>query len=246
MGMLLFEREDVCAVAKEPGVSMATSARHESSAQEAIDALLGPEREVLGPLLLVHRLDLGTSGVVLLARNASAHRFLTSAFQNRRVRKTYRAIAWGHPRPAGGIWTNPLGRDRKDGRKMAVRADGKKAITQYQTLVRLPSVAELRLHPETGRTHQIRVHLAAHGHPIVGDDLYGGATRWRGVRSRAHRQTLAAVGRPLLHAERIEIPDLEIDVTAPLPEDYEGVLARLTPSPAGRDGDKLPDPSFRR
>jgi 23S rRNA pseudouridine1911/1915/1917 synthase len=244
--MLLFEREDVCAVAKEPGVSMATSARNENSAQEAIDRLLGAERAALGPLFLVHRLDLGTSGVVLLARNESAHRVLTSAFQNRRVRKTYRAIAWGHPRPARGIWTDTLGRDRKDGRKMTVRADGKKAVTRYQTLTRLPSVADLKLQPETGRTHQIRVHLAAHGHPIVGDALYGGATRWRGVRSREHRQTLAGVGRPLLHAEQIEIPDMDIDVTAPMPEDYARVLARLTPSPAGRDGDKLPDPSFRR
>jgi 23S rRNA pseudouridine1911/1915/1917 synthase len=244
--MLLFEREDVVAVDKAPGVSMATSSTKANSAQEAIDRLLGAERAALGALFLIHRLDLGTSGVVLLARNANAHRLLTSAFQNRRARKTYRAIAWGHPRPAGGVWTDPLGRDKKDGRKMTVRADGKKAVTRYQTLTRLPSVAELRLYPETGRTHQIRVHLAAHGHPIVGDDLYGGATRWRGVRSRAYRQTLAAVGRPLLHAERIEIPDMEIDVTAPLPEDYARVLARLTPSTADRDGDKLPDPSFRR
>ena len=129
---------------------------------------------------------------------------------------------------------------------MKVRLDGKPAMTRYRTLSRLSSVTDLSLQPETGRTHQIRVHLAAHGHPIVGDDLYGGATRWRGVRVRSHRQTLAAVGRPLLHAERLEIPDMGIDVRAALPEDYARVLARLTPSPADRDGDKLPNPSFRR
>src|SRR5262249_20989314 len=244
--MLLFESEDVVAVDKAPGVSMATSSRNEKSEQEAIDRLLGSERAGIGTLFLVHRLDVGTSGVVLLAKNAAAHRKLSLAFQNRQTRKTYRAVAWGHPRPAQGIWTDALGRDPKDGRRMKVRPDGKKAVTRYRTLMRLPYAADLALHPETGRTHQIRVHLAAHGHPIVGDDLYGGATRWRGVRTRRNRQRRAAVGSPLLQAERIEIPDMGIDVAAPLPEDYARVLAGLPPSPSDRDGDKLPAPSFRR
>jgi len=232
--MLLVESEDVVAVAKTPGVSMATSSRNQNSEQEAIERLLGSEREGLGTLFLVHRLDVGTSGVVLLAKNAAAHRKLSLAFQNRQARKTYRAVVWGHPRPAQGIWTDPLGRDPKDGRRMKVRADGKRAVTRYRTLYRLPSVADLCLEPETGRTHQIRVHLTAHGHPIVGDDLYGGAARWRGVRIRLHRDNLASVRRPLLHAERIEIPDMGIDVTAPLPEDYSRMLACLTaPLPPG-------------
>ena len=110
---------------------------------------------------------------------------------------------------------------------MKVRAEGKKAVTRYRTLSRLPSVADLVLFPETGRTHQIRVHLSARGHPIVGDDLYGGATRWRGVLDPDRRRRLSAVRRPLLHAERIEIPELAIDVRAPLPADYEDVLAAL-------------------
>src|SRR5215471_15014408 len=245
--MILAETDDWIALDKPAGVSMATSSRPGKSGAEAVRRLLEACAESgREGLLLVHRLDEGTSGVVLLARSEEAHRALSLAFQTKAARKTYRALAWGHPRPAEGVFDDPLGGDPTDGRRMRVRTDGKPARTPYRTLSRLPSVADLLLSPETGRTHQIRVHLSAHGHPIVGDDLYGGATRWRGVRSRAHRQTLAAVGRPLLHAERIEIPDLEIDVTAPLPEDYERVLARLTPSPAGRDGDKLPDPSFRR
>src|SRR5712692_5270594 len=102
---------------------------------------------------------------------------------------------------------------------MSASKDGKPARTVYRTLERFPGLADLTLAPETGRTHQIRVHLASKGHPIVGDDRYGGATRWRGSRDRTRREKLASLHRPLLHAERIEIPTLGLDVTAPLPAD---------------------------
>jgi 23S rRNA pseudouridine1911/1915/1917 synthase len=225
----LFENDDVLALDKPPGVSMATSSREEKSAAAAVARLLEACGEPADTTLrLVHRLDLGTSGVVLLAKTAAAHRALTQAFQTGGARKTYRALVWGHPVPAGGSLEKPLGRDPRDGRKMKVRADGKAAVTRYDTLARLPSVADLRLHPETGRTHQIRVHLSAQGHPIVGDDLYGGATRWRGVRDPARRRALAHVERPLLHAERIEVAELGIDVEAPLAWDYAKALGVLT------------------
>ena len=231
--MRLLDRGDVVALDKPAGVSMATSSRDGSGA-EAVRRLLEGCREAHDrDLLLVHRLDVGTSGVVLLARGEAAHRALSLAFQNRRARKTYRALVWGHPAPAVGALDDPLGRDPKDGRRMRVRADGKPARTNYRTLARLPSAADLELSPETGRTHQIRVHLSAHGHPIVGDDLYGGATRWRGVRDPAHRRALAAVGRPLLHAARVRIPELDLDVAAPLPEDYLRALAALSVSSRG-------------
>ena len=224
----LFERADVLVLDKPAGISMATSGREGASGAQAVRRLL----EACGEppdtdLLLVHRLDLPTSGVVLLARGPEAHRALTRALQERKARKTYRALVWGRPRPDPGIYEDPLGRDPKDGRRMTVRTDGKPAVTQYRSLERLPSVTDLELSPETGRTHQIRVHLSAHGHPIVGDDLYGGATRWHGVRDPELRRALAAVSRPLLHAERIEVPDLGLDVSAPLPEDYGRVLETL-------------------
>jgi 23S rRNA pseudouridine1911/1915/1917 synthase len=226
----LFENDLAVAFDKPPGVSMATSSRDDKSAALAVARLLEACDEAPGePLLLVHRLDVGTSGVVLLAKTDTAHRELSRAFQSGGAQKTYRALAWGHPTPARGVFEDPLGRDPKDGTKMKVRRDGKRSVTRYETLARLPSVADLRLFPQTGRTHQIRVHLSAHGHPIVGDDLYGGATRWHGVRVAAHRRALAAAARPLLHAERIEIPPLSIDVSATLPDDYAEVLAALTP-----------------
>jgi 23S rRNA pseudouridine1911/1915/1917 synthase len=221
----LFENDILVALDKPSGVSMATSTREEKSAARVVERLLEAcGEDPAQPLLLVHRLDVGTSGVVLLAKNDETHRTLSRAFQSRGVKKSYRALVWGHPTPARGVYDDALGRDPKDGRKMkVVRTGGKSAVTRYETLARLPSIADLRLLPETGRTHQIRVHLSAHGHPIVGDDLYGGATRWHGVRDPARRRALAAVSRPLLHAERIVIAEMGIDVAAPLPDDYSAI-----------------------
>ena len=208
---------------------MATSAREDVSGAGAVARLLEAVGLSLpGSLpLLVHRLDVGTSGVVLLARDAAAHRLASLAFQERRVTKTYRALCWGHPTPATGTFADPLGRDREDGRKMQVDPRGKPAFTTYRTLKRYPSLADVVLVPGTGRTHQIRVHLAAHGHPIAGDDLYGGATRWHGLRRPGPRRALAALTRPLLHALRLVLPEAGIEVEAPLPADYAAVVAAL-------------------
>jgi 23S rRNA pseudouridine1911/1915/1917 synthase len=207
---------------------MATSSRTGRSEAEVLERLLAACGATEGGTLhLVHRLDVGTSGVVLLARSAAAHRALSRAFQERRAKKLYRALVWGRPVPASGTLEAPLGRDPKDGRKMRPVPGGKPAVTRYRTLRRFAGFADLELSPETGRTHQIRVHLASRGHPVVGDDLYGGAARWRGVREPRLREALRGVTHPLLHAARIEVPELGIDVAAPLPPDYEALRALL-------------------
>src|SRR5262249_26062611 len=130
----LFENDDVLALDKPPGGSMATSTREEKSAVAAVARLLEACGEPPDATFrLVHRLDLGTSGVVLLAKTAESHLALTRAFQSGGARKTYSALVWGHPVPASGEMDRPLGRDPKDGRKMKVRAAGKRARTRYQT-----------------------------------------------------------------------------------------------------------------
>jgi len=246
---LLFDDGAVLALDKPSGVSMATSGKPGKSEVEVLTRLLTACRIPVPATLplLVHRLDEGTSGVVLLARDASTHRRLSMAFQERAAHKTYRALVWGHPVPSRGVADAPLARDPKDGRKMAVREGGKPSVTRWTTLRRYRSVADLELTPETGRTHQIRVQLSAKGHPIVGDDLYGGATRWRGVREPALRAALAAVGHPLLHAARVVVPSLGVEVEAPLPADYASLLVVLAagnettrggPEPPSRSGDE--------
>jgi len=202
---VLYADERIVALDKPAGLSLATR-RSEPGAAAArlIAALSGAERAdhalAAGSLLLVHRLDVGTSGVVLLARDEDAHRALVRAFSERRVAKAYLALVWGRPRPAEGRWTWPLGPDRRDRRRMTVSEDGTPAVTEYAVAGHGRHASLVTLTPATGRTHQLRVHLAHAGHPIVGDDLYGGP-RHRAVREPGLRRLLDP-GHPLLHASR--------------------------------------------
>jgi len=125
---------------------------------------------------IVHRLDKDTSGLMVIAKNDEAHRDLAAQFGTRTVTRAYRAIVWGHPQPPEGRISGNIGRSVRDRKKMAVvDKGGKPAVTHYKTIRRLgakTSLIECRL--ETGRTHQIRVHLAMIRHPVVGDGAYGG------------------------------------------------------------------------
>ena len=235
---VLYADERIVVLDKPAGLSLATR-RSEPGAAAArlIAALGGAERAdhalAADSLLLVHRLDVGTSGVVLLARDEDAHRALVRAFSERRVAKTYLALVWGRPRPAEGRWTWPLVLDRRDRRRMTVSEDGTPAVTDYAVAGHGRHASLVTLAPATGRTHQLRVHLAHAGHPIVGDDLYGGP-RHRAVREPGLRRLLDP-GHPLLHAWRLHIPETgagrELIVSAPLPADFEAALEGLGIAP---------------
>ncbi len=232
---LLFSDERLVAIDKPAGLSLATPASEPGAAvRRLVEALPDAVRreEYLDPdaLLLVHRLDLGTTGVVLLARDPETHRALAEALGARQIGKVYLALCWGHPRPREGRYDALLGPDRDDRRRMRVDPAGRPALTRYRVLAAPSHAALVELRPETGRTHQIRVHLAQAGHPIVGDDFYGGP-RHHGVKDAVLRALLAP-DHTLLHAWRLELPEeLGPVITAPLPADFAAALYALGVAP---------------
>lgn len=122
---------------------------------------------------IVQRLDVGTSGLMVLAKGERAYSVLKQAFRDRRVKKTYHALCQGHPDPANGTIDTPIARSQRHDYKFTISEDGKPAVTHYRTLELLPAAALVEVGLETGRTHQIRVHFAHFRHPLVGDPLYG-------------------------------------------------------------------------
>jgi 23S rRNA pseudouridine1911/1915/1917 synthase len=184
---------------------------------------------------IVHRLDRGTSGLLVVAKDDATHRDLARQFASRRVEKEYLALVVGLPSRAEGEISLPIGRDPVHRRKMSVRAPrGREARTGYSLVEALDGAALLRVRLHTGRTHQIRVHLAAIGHPVAGDETYGGL-REPPSRRASSREALRSLRRPALHAARLafEHPDTRARVTfdSPLPEDISSVVRRLRNQP---------------
>ncbi|MDH3404150.1 MAG: RluA family pseudouridine synthase [Acidobacteriota bacterium] len=187
---------------------------------------------------IVHRLDLDTTGVLVVARTEAAYQSLSRAFAERRVAKIYRAIVFGTPRPAAGVIELAVGRHPLRRKEMTVREDGRPARTRYRVLDAGAGIAFLELALETGRTHQIRVHLKAIRHPLVGDPTYAG-NRARGA-PREVRGALAGFARPALHALAVELEHPTrhetMRFTAPLPADLAELWLTVTgrPLPAAR------------
>ena len=170
---------------------------------------------------IVHRLDLDTTGALVVARTEGAYAGLSTAFAERRVDKTYLAVVYGAPRDETGRIDLPIGRHRHDRKRMQVRSGGRPAITRYRRVAAAAGVSRLEIGLETGRTHQIRVHLKAAGHPLVGDPTYGEA-RWKGLPGPL-RRPLKTFPRPALHAWRLAFTHPStgdrLEVEAPVPED---------------------------
>ena len=177
---------------------------------------------------IVHRLDKLTSGVMLVAKNSLAHRQLSQQFKSREVKKEYLALVHGKPSPVSGTIDMPLGRDPKDRKKISIRARRKRsAITHYSLEQNYGPVSLLIVRIETGRTHQIRVHLAQKGHPVVGDSVYGAGR----VRSLPAKLLAAAkaLQRPFLHSRRVQFHHPRsgelLSFSAPLPPELERFLS---------------------
>jgi 23S rRNA pseudouridine1911/1915/1917 synthase len=168
---------------------------------------------------IVHRLDKDTSGLLLIAKDEAAHVALQRQFKRRQVAKTYLALVEGRMYPREGVIEAPVGRDKRQRKKMAVVRSGREARTTYRAVEYFAEHTLLEVRPHTGRTHQIRVHLAWMGYPVVGDEVYG------------HRRQRLLQGRYFLHAAQLHlthpITGHKMEFEAPLPPELAGVLKRL-------------------
>ena len=202
------------AVHPSPGWSGPTVVGHLAAAGFRISTSGAAERQGI-----VQRLDVGTSGVMVIAKSERAYARLKDAFRRRAVDKVYHALVQGHPDPLQGTVDAPIGRNPRHDYKFAVRADGKQSITHYETLEahRFASLLEVRL--ETGRTHQIRVHMAALKHPCVGDLTYG-ADPTVAARVGLTRQWLHAVRLGFEHPESGD----QVEFESPYPDDLQHAL----------------------
>jgi 23S rRNA pseudouridine1911/1915/1917 synthase len=229
---ILFQDSDVIVVNKPAGMVVHPGAGNETGT--LVNALLHHVTDLsgIGGELrpgIVHRLDKGTSGVMVVAKHDRAHQELARQFHDREVEKEYVALVWGLVQQRKRI-DIPIGRDPAHREKISTRARrARSAVTRVTWARHVPGLSLLRIAIHTGRTHQIRVHLNAIGHPIVGDALYGGVHR----RVPHQLRAVQRLTRPFLHAERLAFAHPRtgdhLEFTAPLPSDLRAVLADVEP-----------------
>jgi len=221
---VIYESDDLMIINKPAGMVVHPGAGHKTGTLVHAALAHAPELEGIGGELrpgVVHRLDKDTSGLILVAKNDRSHRWLQEQFRLRRVRKVYLALVDGTPPTPTGRIEAPIGRDPAHRRKMAVTTlqKGREAVTEYQTVETYAHHTLIEAHPLTGRTHQIRLHMAFLGCPIVADSLYG------------RRKPSLPLERHFLHATRLTIllPGQmeEQTFTAPLPADLEKIIQQL-------------------
>jgi len=218
---VVYEDKDLIVVDKPAGLLVHPAAgQHTGTLVNAILARCPDLGEINGSIRpgIVHRLDKDTSGLMMVAKNEAAQRSLSRQIKQRSIKKVYLALVLGHLTPERGAIDAPIGRHPKDRKKMAVVSGGREARTEYRVLKYFADYTLVEAMPETGRTHQIRVHFAAIGHPIFGDHVYG------------KRSPL--LGRQFLHAHRLgfRLPSSGefVEFTSELPLDLQEVLSHVT------------------
>ena len=221
---VVYEDEDVIVVNKPTGMVVHPAPGHPDGT--LVNALLYHCGESLSGVGgqkrpgIVHRIDRDTSGLIIAAKNDAAHLALAAQLADHTLARTYECLAVGNFREDSGTVNAPIGRHPVDRKRMAVvRQGGREAVTHWEVIARYPGVTHLRCRLETGRTHQIRVHLAHIGHPILGDTVYGAKKPVPGLTG----QCLHAVGLRFLHPRTGE----PVELTCPLPEEFVRMLDKL-------------------
>ena len=232
---IIYEDESIIVLNKQAGIVMHPAYANLSGTlvnallyySENLSTLSGDYRPGL-----VHRLDKDTSGLIVVAKNDFVHANLASQFFNRTVQREYRALVWGHFRQKAGRIETLINRSNRDRTRMIISKTGKLAITNYEVLREFPQTSLLKVRLETGRTHQIRVHLAAKGHPVLGDQTYGGRNKQIIKLNQKDQQLgmelLRRMPRQALHARTLGFihpeTEQELSFESELPADMKEVI----------------------
>lgn len=220
---IVYEDDDVIVVDKPKGMVVHPAPGHWDGT--LVNALLyhcGASLSGIGGVLrpgIVHRIDKDTSGLIIAAKNDHAHQILASQLADHTLARTYECVVVGNLRDDIGTVDAPIGRCPADRKKMAVVEGGRRAVTHWAVIARYPGATHVRCRLETGRTHQIRVHMAYLGHPILGDTIYGAKKPVPGLQG----QCLHAAGLQFIHPRTGEL----VKLSCPLPEEFQKVLRKL-------------------
>ena len=227
---VIFKDRALLVINKPAGLVVHPGAGNASHTLQNALLAFDPKLAVVPRAGIVHRLDKDTSGLLVVARTPEIHTALVAAISEREVERHYVALCMG-VMTAGGTVDEPIGRHRSQRTRMAVRGDGREAVTHYRVMKRFRAHTLVRVELETGRTHQIRVHLSHIGFPIVGDPDYGGRRRLPAGASPELVSALEGFKRQALHAARLKlehpVSGKEMEWEAPLPGDMEGLLKIL-------------------
>ena len=226
---IVYEDEDIIVINKPSGMVVHPANGNESGT--LVNALLYHCKDSLSGINgvirpgIVHRIDKDTSGLLVVAKNDESHIFLSSLLKDHGIKRVYHAILVGHLKESSGTVDAPIARHPVDRKKMAVVKGGKESITHYQVICEYPSFTYAKMELETGRTHQIRVHMSHIGHPIIGDTVYGGG------KTQFEKANASLLNGQMLHAKKLSFPHPrtkeELSFECELPDNFKKALLHL-------------------
>ena len=228
---IVFEDDDIIVINKQYGLVTHPGAGNWNGTLANALLYYDSSLSLLDRAGIVHRLDKNTSGLMVIARNEKSQKYLVEQLQSHSVEREYSALVYGHM-IAGGSINEPIGRDPKDRIKQAILSSGKAALTHYRIIDRFKSHTHVKAILETGRTHQIRVHLSHIGHSLIGDPMYGGRVRFPKKADEVLKQELFNFKRQALHSKKLSLihpsSGESMSWKAPLPDDMMKLLNILT------------------